>query len=83
MYKGVDAIIMSSPCDTLKSIPQDWKYVMPDIKVIQIVYPQNRKLEAGVKYLKTEFQRVVDALEEIGGQPITEEALANSIDVYK
>lgn len=82
VYKGIDAIIMSSPCDTLKSIPQDWKYVVPDIKVIQIVYPQNRKLEAGVVYLKSEFQRVVDALEEIGGQPITEEALAKSIDVY-
>ena len=24
IYRDLDAVIMSSPCDTLKSIPQDW-----------------------------------------------------------
>ncbi|MGS0763454.1 2-hydroxyacyl-CoA dehydratase subunit D [Syntrophomonas curvata] len=82
VYKDLDAVIMSSPCDTLKSIPQDWGYVVPDIKVIQIVYPQMRKIEGGVEYLKTEFLRVKQAIEAITGEPITDAALKESIGVY-
>lgn len=82
VYNDLDAVIMTSPCDTLKSIPQDWGYVMPHIKVIQIVYPQMRKIEAGVEYLKTEFQRLKREIEAISGEIITDEALQNSIDIY-
>lgn len=82
IYRDLDAVIMSSPCDTLKSIPQDWLYTIPDIPVIQIVYPQMRKLDAGIKYLKTEFQRIVQSLEQISGEPITDGALQNSIEIY-
>jgi len=81
-YDDLDAVIMSSPCDTLKSIPQDWLYTIPHIPVIQIVYPQMRKLDAGIKYLKSEFQRIVRALESIGGEPISDAALQESIGVY-
>ncbi len=82
VYKDLDAVIISSPCDTLKSIPQDWGYAIPDIKVIQIVYPQMRKIESGVEYLKTEFLRVKQAIEGITGEPITDAALKKSIEVY-
>jgi len=81
-YDDLDAVIMSSPCDTLKSIPQDWGYVIPHIKVIQIVYPQMRKLDAGIQYLKTEFQRVKNEIEAVSGEEISEEALRKSIDIY-
>lgn len=82
IYDDLDAVIMSSPCDTLKSIPQDWGFAIPQLKVIQIVYPQMRKLDAGIKYLKTEFQRVVRAVEAIAGEPISDAALQRSIAVY-
>lgn len=82
VYIDLDAVIMSSPCDTLKSIPQDWGYAIPDIKVIQIVYPQMRKIEGGVEYLKTEFMRVKQEIEAITGEPITDAALQESIQVY-
>lgn len=82
VYNDLDAVIMSSPCDTLKSIPQDWGYAIPDIKVIQIVYPQMSKIEAGVQYLKTEFQMVKREMEAISGEPITDAALEKSIEVY-
>ena len=82
IYNDLDAVIMSSPCDTLKSIPQDWGYAIPNIKVIQIVYPQMSKIDAGAQYLKTEFQRVKREMEAISGEPITDVALQNSIKVY-
>lgn len=82
IYNDLDAVIMSSPCDTLKSIPQDWGYAVPQVPVIQIVYPQMRKIDAGIDYLKTEFQRVKREMEAISGEPITDAALQKSIQVY-
>ncbi len=82
VYNDLDAVIMSSPCDTLKSIPQDWGYAVPHIRGIQIVYPQMRKLAAGVEYLKTEFARVKREIEDISNEPITEDALQKSIELY-
>lgn len=82
IYKGLDAVIMSSPCDTLKSIPQDWGYAVPHIKVIQIVYPQMSRIEAGPQFLKTEFQIVKREMEAISGGPISDAALEHSIEVY-
>lgn len=82
VYNDLDAVIMSSPCDTLKSIPQDWGYAVPHIKVIQIVYPQMSRIEAGPQFLKTEFQTVKREMEAITGKPITDAALEHSIEVY-
>jgi len=82
VYNDLDAVIISSPCDTLKSIPQDWGYAIPHIKVIQIVYPQMRKITAGIEYLKSEFKRVKKEMEAISGEPISDAALQKSIAVY-
>ncbi len=82
VYNDLDAVIISAPCDTLKSIGQDWGYVIPHIKGILTVYPQMRKIEAGVQYLKTEFQHIKREIEAISGEPISDEALHNSIEVY-
>lgn len=82
VYNDLDAVIISAPCDTLKSIGQDWIYTMPQIMSILTVYPQMRKLEAGVQYLKTEFARVKNEIETIAGAPISDEAIQNSIEVY-
>lgn len=81
-YNDLEAVIISSPCDTLKSIPQDWGYVIPHIPVIQIVYPQMRKLEAGIHYLMTEFQRVKNEIEAVTGETISDASLRKSIAVY-
>lgn len=82
VYNDLDAVIISAPCDTLKSIGQDWVYAIRQIKSIQIVHPQMRKIEAGVQYLKTEYTRVKKEIEAIAGASISDEALNNSIEVY-
>ena len=82
VYKELDAVIIPAPCDTLKSIGQDWQFVVPGIKSILVVYPQMRKLEVGVQYLKTEFQHVRKEIEAIAGAVITDEALNRSIEIY-
>ena len=68
--------------DTLITFGQNWKSGVPQVPYIPLVYPQNRKLEAGVKFLMAELSRVKKRLEEISGKEITEEAMLNSIRIY-
>lgn len=82
VYKDLDAVIIPAPCDTLKSIGQDWSYVIPKTKAILTVYPQMRKIEAGVQYLKTEFQHIKREIEAINNEIISDEALHRSIGIY-
>ncbi|MEG0919239.1 MAG: 2-hydroxyacyl-CoA dehydratase family protein [Anaerovoracaceae bacterium] len=80
-YKGLSAVIIPCMCDTLICMTQNWKSGV-DVPMIPFVHPQNRKIEAGVKYLMTEYNGVKKRLEEICGHEITDEAITKSIKVY-
>ncbi|MCD1147434.1 2-hydroxyacyl-CoA dehydratase family protein [Peptoniphilus sp. KCTC 25270] len=80
--KYIDAVIIPGMSDTLNSFGQNWKSGVKNIPFISIVYPQNRKIECGVKFLTAELEDVKKKLEEIAGKEITEEALAEAIDLY-
>jgi len=82
VYNDLDAVIIPAPCDAMKSIGQDWLYAIPDVKAILTVYPQMRKIEAGVHYLESEFQKIKTEVETIGGETITDKDLCNSIAIY-
>lgn len=81
-YEGLSAVIIPGMCDTLICMSQNWKSGVKSIPMIPLVYPQSRKLEAGVEFLVSEYEGVKKKLEEIAGHEITEEALLNSIEVY-
>lgn len=78
-YDDLEAILISSPCDTLKCMGQKWKGKSP---VIQFVHPQNRKLESANIFLVEEFKIIRSKLEAILGEKITDEAINKSIEVY-
>ena len=81
-YDFLSAVLVTAYCDTLKCILENWKAAFPQLKLIPIVYPQNRKISAGKEYLKDEFSRVKKMLEDVSGREITEEALSDSVDIY-
>lgn len=81
-YGALDAVIVPSLCDTLKCIGQDLKVGVPKLRVIQFTYPQMRKLDAGVDFLVSEYGRVKQALEELGGAAITDAAIRDAISVF-
>ena len=81
-YKELDAVIVPSLCDTLKCLGQNFKVAVPSIRHIQFTHPQMRGIEAGVKFLESEYGRVKAALEEISGAAITDEAIAGAILVF-
>lgn len=81
-YGDLSAVIIPSMCDTFKCIAQDFKVGVPQVRMIQFAHPQMRKLEAGVLFLKAEYQRIREALEQVSGKKITEDAIAEAIDVF-
>ena len=81
-YKQLSAAIIPGMDDTFISLGQNWKSAIKDIPFITLVYPQNRKLEAGVKFLVSELNNVKKELEKISGKEISEEAIFKSIDIY-
>ena len=79
VYDGLEAVIFSAPCDTLKCMGQKWKGKCP---AIQFAHPQNVVVEGSTKYLATEYQFVKDELEKVIGEKITDEAIEKAIVVY-
>lgn len=70
-YDLLDGAILSSPCDTLKCLTQNMMRTCPGVKHIFCIYPQNNKLEGGVRYLYCQLKEVANRLEELSGNRIT------------
>ncbi|MGH4123766.1 MAG: 2-hydroxyacyl-CoA dehydratase subunit D [Clostridium sp.] len=81
-YNDLSAVIIPGMCDTLICMGQNWKVAVPQVEYISLVHPQNRKIEAGVVYLKSEYNNIKKRLEEISGCTVTEEKLNESIEIY-
>jgi bcr-type benzoyl-CoA reductase subunit C len=81
-YKDLDAIICPETCDTLRVIPLMMRKAVPQIPIIGIVLPDNRKIDAGIKYTAAEYRSIVKQLEQITGKPVKDEDLQNSIEIY-
>ncbi len=82
MYDFLSAVIITAYCDTLKCVIENWKTAFPRMNIIPMVYPQNRKTEAGRVYLREEFERVKRELEKVAGKNITLSELEESIEIY-
>ncbi|WP_312340010.1 2-hydroxyacyl-CoA dehydratase subunit D [Anaerospora hongkongensis] len=76
------AVIMPANCDALRGLGQNWKVAVPKVEFISLVPPFNRKTEASVKYLLSEYEDIKAKLERISGNKITDETLTNSIHVF-
>lgn len=81
-YDNLSAIIIPGMSDTLHSLGQNWKSGVKNIPFISIVYPQNRKLDCGVEYLKSEMIHVKEELEKIKGSKISDDEINKSINLY-
>jgi len=81
-YDGLAAVVVPILCDTLKSMGQNFIAALPALKTIPIVYPQMRRIDAGVDFLTTEFGQLKREIERIAGASITDLALAESIKIY-
>ena len=81
-FESLSGVILPGMTDTLICLGENWKYAVPEIPLINIVYPQNRRLQCGVDFLKNELKNVKKKLEAIKGSPIAEEDIQASIELY-
>lgn len=81
-YKGLSGVIIPAICDTLRCMTQNWRFGVPNIPMIPIVYPQNRASTASTDYLISEYENVLVMLATITGQMMTENALFRTIEIY-
>lgn len=81
-YEGVSAIVIPSLCDSLRGFGQNWKYAVPSIPYIPMMYPQNRKPAFGADFTKAGYERVIADVEKATGVKFDEAKLENSLKVY-
>lgn len=81
-YDYLSGIIITANCDALRTMGENWKAAVPQVEYISLVQPQNRKIEAAVKYLTAEYEDIKKKLERISGNTITDAALSNSIKIF-
>ncbi len=82
-YDMLSAVLITTYCDTLKCITENWKAAVPHLNPIPIVYPQNRKTEAGKRFFREELQRVLGELEKNLYVKVTEQELDEAMQVYE
>lgn len=81
-YQGLSAVIIPAICDTLRCMTQNWRFGVPAIPMVPIVYPQNRTAPASVDYLISEYETVLTMLATITGRMMNENALCRTIEIY-
>lgn len=81
-YEGLSAVIIPAACDTLRCMTQNWRFGVPSIPMIPIVYPQNRTSPASLDYLISEFESVLVNLAAVTGQMMSEKSLCRTIEIY-
>lgn len=78
----LSGVMISTLCDTLKPLTQNWRLGVPSIPLITVSQPQNRKLTAGFDYVKSSYEEIKSQIEDIASVSISEENLRNAIEVY-
>lgn len=79
---GLSAVTIPALCDSLKCMGQNWKAGVPNIPFIPVFYPQNRKTQAGVDFLVSQYREILAQLEEISGSAVTDAGIERAIEVY-
>ncbi len=78
----VDGMLFPSICDVIRNLSGMWKLMFEGVYVRYVDVPQNYDDELGGVFYRQEMQELREGLEELGGRPITDEALRASIAVY-
>jgi len=78
----VDGMLFPSICDVIRNLSGMWQLMFPDVYTRYFDVPQNYQDEVGGEYFTCELQDLKAGLESIGGKPVTDEAIRNSIAVY-
>jgi benzoyl-CoA reductase subunit C len=78
----VDGMLFPSICDVIRNLSGMWKLMFPNVYSRYFDVPQNYRDDIGGSYYIKELAELRDDLARIRGQPITDEELRRSIQLY-
>lgn len=82
VYDGLAAVMVPCLCESLTFFGQNFRAARPDIPLVPVVHPQNRRSPEGVAYLREEYRKVQDRLEAIAGRRIAPGDLDAAIGIF-
>jgi benzoyl-CoA reductase subunit C len=77
-----DGLLFSSICDSARNLCFVMKRNFPDLYIDFVHLPQNPNSSGSVDFLLTEYERVIDKLENLGGKHPTDDSLNEAITLY-
>lgn len=78
----VDGMLFPSICDVIRNLSGMWKLMFPDVYVRYFDVPQNYVDDIGGSYYRAELAELMEGLENLSGEKITDQALNASIAAY-
>ena len=82
LVKGVDGFVFSNICDVARNLGSLYKRNFPDVFVEYLHLPQNSTSPAVAGYTAAELRRLAEGFAHAFQLPVTDAALAKSIETY-
>jgi benzoyl-CoA reductase/2-hydroxyglutaryl-CoA dehydratase subunit BcrC/BadD/HgdB len=80
-YDHLEGVIFVNSCDAMRRLHDVWKHFIPSKFIYLMDLPMGNS-STGVNYLKTEFQNLINAIEDYTGKKIENNKLQESMDIY-
>lgn len=82
-YRFLEAIVIPTYCDTMKSILANWIIAVEEPKVLPYTVLQNRQSSGSLNFILHQNQKLRDELAELTGKPITDKDIEEAFAVYE
>jgi len=79
---GLSAVMVPKLCDSLKCMGANWELAAVNVPVINVAHAQNRKIDAGVEFTASQYRKVIDELEKLGGKRASNEDISYAIALF-
>ena len=79
---GLDAIVLTQLCDSLKCFSQNITVAAPQLKYICLQHPQKREGESARKFAAVRYGKFADEVAAITGRKFNSETLSEAVRVY-
>jgi len=79
---ALDGMLFPSTCDVIRNLSGMWSLLFPDRYVRYVDVPQNFDNRVGGEFWLRELRSLRDDFARLAGRTVTDDDIANSIDVY-
>jgi benzoyl-CoA reductase subunit C len=77
------SIFVTHPiCDAARHVCGVWARNLPQLSAQILYLPQNARSAYAHEYLRSEYARIAGVIEQVGGRPVTDDALRASIAIF-